>query len=70
MEMHYTFETIARILGVTVDTVRRWEVVEGLETFTPENDRTYSKYPRRVKESEILRFFHCDSIDQFRELRK
>ncbi|MFD0589948.1 hypothetical protein ACFQZE_18365 [Paenibacillus sp. GCM10027627] len=67
MEQHYTFETIARILG---DTVRRWEVVEGLETFTPENDRTYSKYPRRVKESEIMKFFHCDSIEEFRKLRK
>ncbi|MGG1879443.1 hypothetical protein ABDI30_17965 [Paenibacillus cisolokensis] len=69
MERNYTFETIARSLGTTPEQIKRLETVSGLETFTPGNDRTYSKYPKRIKESEVLRFFKCETMDDFRKLK-
>ena len=69
METVYTFEKIGRSLGVTAEQVKRLVELQGLPTVFTANDRTYSKYHRRIREADLLKFFDCNSMDEFRQLR-
>ncbi|KWX73555.1 hypothetical protein [Paenibacillus jilunlii] len=64
----FTAEQIGRLLGTTPEQVKRF-TERGLQTFTPENERTFSKYPFRIWEADKLAFFNCNSFEDFQQLK-
>lgn len=68
LETFYTFERVGRILGCSPEQIRLWKE-KGLNTFTPEHDRTFSRYPYRIWESDLLAYFQCESLEDFKKLK-
>lgn len=68
-ERYYTLEQIGRMMQVSPDQIKRFIVLQGLEAFIPEKPAESSRFPQRVRESELLKHFNCQSMEEFRALR-
>jgi hypothetical protein len=65
----WTLEQIARSLGCSVQQMHRLCVLDKLPSYKDSNDGLKSIYSYRVKEADLLAFFNCETVEQFKQLR-
>lgn len=65
----WTCERIAHWIGCSVEQVHRWCVLGKLPSYKTSTDGKSSKYGYRINEHDLLEFFNCETVEDFKKVQ-
>lgn len=65
----WTCEHIARSLGCSPQQIKRFCDLDKIACYKTSSDRIQSIYSYRIHEDELLNFFGCETMEDFKKVR-